>query len=272
MKVSQFFWRMVKDSKEYNPETSVDKIIIGNPEKDVKKALVTWICSQRAVEAAVSGGFDTIVTHEPTFWVHENEVAELEKLDDGSVMKQRGLNKKKLIEDNGITVVRIHDSWDLKPYYGMADSWSRFLGFQDKPVIITDNGFHRRHDIEPVPFKVLAQRIAEKTALVGEPMIQAIGDGDKIVSRICLAFGHTTDLQAATDMDCDVRIMADDGSLFWANIQCDVDADFPIIRVNHGTSEEPGVIMMTQYINENFPEIEAVHFPIRPYYRIVGNK
>lgn len=45
-----------------NPETTVDKIIIGNPEKEIKTVLVTWISDFRAIKAAVERGFDALIT------------------------------------------------------------------------------------------------------------------------------------------------------------------------------------------------------------------
>ena len=53
-------------------------------------------------------------------------------------------------------------------------------------------------------------------------------------------------------------------------IQCAVDMGYPVIRVNHGTSEEPGAKKIAEYINEHYAGITAGHFPHVPYVRMVG--
>lgn len=252
----------------YRPANTVDRIIIGDPGKPIRRVLTTWICSLRAVRAAIDGGYDAIITHEPTFYFHRDELENMNVLDDGSVIKQAGLEKKKLIECNGLAVIRIHDSWDVRPGWGMADAWVRTLGFGE-PVAAASDGFQRRYDIEPVTLETLARRVASKTAALGEPTVQAIGDLGMPVSKICIGPGYASTVQMAKEMGCDVNIMCDDGSLFWMDIQCAVDMGHPIIRVNHGTSEEPGAALIAQYVNEHYKGVHADHLPHKPYYSMV---
>jgi putative NIF3 family GTP cyclohydrolase 1 type 2 len=259
----------LRDSSNYKPQITVDTIIIGDAEKEIRTVLTTWICSMDAVQAAIDGGFDAIITHEPTFYFHRDEQENLASIEDASIMKQTGLRKKKLIEDSKLVVIRIHDSWDIRPYYGMADTWARILGFGE-PVAFASDGFQRRYDIEPIKLDDLAKRVASSTASLGEPLVQVIGDGGKIVSKVCFGPGYASTVQMGREMGCDVNIMCDDGSLFWMDIQCAVDMGYPIIRVNHGTSEEPGAAMIAKYINERLTGVQAIHFAHKPYYRMVG--
>ena len=55
-------------------DTTLDKIIIGDENKEVKKILVSWMSTLSCVEYAIENGFDMIITHECTFWIHENEL------------------------------------------------------------------------------------------------------------------------------------------------------------------------------------------------------
>ena len=48
------------------------------------------------------------------------------------------------------------------------------------------------------------------------------------------------------------------------------DMGHPVIRVNHGTSEEPGMMAMTDYVNENLPGVTAEHLPHGSCFRLVG--
>ncbi|NJD03121.1 MAG: hypothetical protein FIA99_11135 [Ruminiclostridium sp.] len=253
-----------------NPETTVDKIIIGNPEKEIKTVLVTWISDFRSIKAAVERGFDLLITHEPTFWTHSNEVNRLNSLEDRSFMKKAGMIKKKYIDESCLVIMRIHDIWDAFPEYGINYSWARFLGLGEKPAIISSDGYQLRYDIEPCTLDAFAGRIAGRTAELGEPMVQVIGEGSRIVSKIGLGAGYISTVPVALEMQCETSILCDDGSLYWSDIQCALDMDYPIIRVNHGTSEEPGIISLTRYLNENYPQIKAEHLPHSPYFRLIG--
>ena len=71
-------------------------------------------------------------------------------------------------------------------------------------------------------------------------------------------------------MGCDVSIVCDDGSCYWSEIQRAADGDHPVIRVNHGTSEEPGMVTLTQYVNDTFAGVTAEHLPHGSSFRLVG--
>jgi hypothetical protein len=44
-----------------------------------------------------------------------------------------------------------------------------------------------------------------------------------------------------------------------------------VIRVNHATSEEPGMMALAQYVNENLPGVTATHLPQGCRFRLVGS-
>jgi hypothetical protein len=58
----------------------------------------------------------------------------------------------------------------------------------------------------------------------------------------------------------------DDGS----DIQMAQDLGHAVIRVNHGTSEEPGMVTLTNYINENIVGLNAQHLPHGCTFRLIG--
>jgi len=116
----------------------------------------------------------------------------------------------------------------------------------------------------------LARRIAAKTATLGEPFVQVVGDGAREVSKVGIGTGCCCSIPAYLELGCDVSVVCDDGSTYWANLQCAADSDHPVIRVNHGTSEEPGMVTLTQYVNDNLPGVTAEHLPHGSSFRLVG--
>lgn len=247
------------------PERTVDRIIMGDPEKHIRKILVTWISSFDAVRIAVQRGFDMLITHEPTFWSHldEAEVTQASKI---------GRSKKRFIEEAGLVILRNHDVWDRMPEIGITWAWGRFLGLGSKPVDINAQGYQHRYDIHAVPLDTLARKIAKQTAILGDPVVQVIGDGSREVSKVAIGAGCICDPLISQEMGCDVSIVCDDGSRYWGNIQYALDSNHPIIRVNHGISEEPGMVTLTQYINDNLPGLSAEHLPYCAAHRLIGSQ
>ena len=247
-----------------DPERTVDRVIIGDPEKEVRRVLVTWIASFQAARAAVERGVDLLMTHEPTFWVHANE---LDHLEDSELARA----KREFIEQNGLVVLRNHDVWDRMPQVGIPWAWARFLGLGDEPAAIGAAGYQHRYDIPPVTLDELAARLAARTATIGETAVQVVGDASQRVSRVGIGTGCGCGIRAFREMGCDVSVVCDDGSCYWSVIQRAADAGHPVIRVNHGTSEEPGMATLTQYINDHLPGVQAQHLPHGSSFRLVGS-
>jgi putative NIF3 family GTP cyclohydrolase 1 type 2 len=246
-----------------DPAKTVDRIIIGDPEKEVRRVLVSWIASFQAVRAAIERGCDLLMTHEPTFWVHANELANLEKSEIAAA-------KRGFIEESGLVILRNHDVWDRVPEIGIPWAWAWFLGLRTPPVAVGANGYQHRYDIQPVPLDEFAARMAERTAAIGEPFIQVVGDGGQPVSKIGVGTGCGCDIRTFQAMGCDLSIVCDDGSCYWSVIQRAADEGHPVIRVNHGTSEEPGMASLTRYLNEHLPDLEAEHLLHGSSFRLVG--
>jgi putative NIF3 family GTP cyclohydrolase 1 type 2 len=257
---SQAFW--------IDPVHSVDKIIVGDPDKDVKRVLVSWLSSFNAIERAAGGGFDMLITHEPTFWVHADELDTIEKWDEG-LKRETAFKKKALIENSGLVVVRNHDVWDLMPKVGIPWAWAAFLGFGSKPAAMNQRTCHHRYDIEPITVDGLAAQIAEKTAVIGEPAIQVFGNGKAVVSKVGVGTGCGCEIEVFRSLGCDISIVCDDGSIYWRDIQWAEETNHPVIRVNHATSEEPGMITLAKYINDNIPGVYAEHLPYRTMMKVV---
>jgi hypothetical protein len=60
------------------------------------------------------------------------------------------------------------------------------------------------------------------------------------------------------------------GRTSWPTIQRGRDIGHPVIRVNHGTSEEYGMLTTTNCINENIDELRAGHLLHGSTFQLVG--
>ena len=251
-------------------ETTVDRIIVGDPQTDVSRLLVTWISSFSAVREAVRRGCQMLITHEPTFWVHANEVQTIEGWDPASLRGELAVRKRRFIEENDLVILRVHDAWDRMPEIGIPWAWARHLGLGEAPTAISECRYQHRYDIAPVRLDDFARRVAARTADLGEPAVQVTGAPDRRVSRVGIGTGCACDIETFQQMGCDVSIVCDDGTRYWGEIQLAADGEHPVIRVNHGTSEEPGMATLTAYVNEKLPGVSAEHLPHGASFRLVG--
>jgi putative NIF3 family GTP cyclohydrolase 1 type 2 len=261
----QHFYDNKPPASWVTPETTVDRVIIGDGDKKVSRILVTWMPSLQAVQAAIDGGYDMILAHEPTFYDHRDyrdNPKDMEK--DAMVMK-----KKRLIEESGLVIVRCHDFWDLHVGDGIPFAWAKFLGIEGEPVQIGGGTYMHRYDIAPTTVEELAKKIAGCTAKTGEPVIQVIGDGKLKVSKVGIGTGCATNPGVFQSMGCDVAVITDDGTAYWREIQRAADMGFPVIRVSHCASEDPGMETLAEYVKKHFG-VQADYYRNKALYRLVG--
>ena len=260
MKVKDILEYFLSQAQWVDRQTTADRILTGDPEKDVEYCLVTWMASLRALRCAVERDCPLLICHEPMFWGNQGDLP----TDDG------GKEKLQFALDNDLIVLRNHDCWDGWPAVGIPWAWAKFLGFDTATAITGPGRYQHRYDIDPICLDELAARIAGRCRDIGEPMVQVIGDGQTQVSRIGIGTGCGCNIDEYLDMGCDCSVVCDDGSCYWGKIQKAEDLNHPVIRVNHGTSEEPGMVSLTQYINDNLDGLQADYLPHECSFRLVG--
>ncbi|NLE45226.1 MAG: hypothetical protein GX620_10935 [Chloroflexi bacterium] len=241
-------------------QNTVDRIIIGDAEPDVDRCLVTWMPSLAALKVAVEEGYKLVVCHEPTFWEHWDRHPE---------ENPRAEAKLRFIADHGLTIMRNHDCWDRWPDIGIPWAWARFLDMPETPAAVGGDGYQHRYDLGAVTLDALASHIADRCASLGEPSVQVTGRATQSVSRVGLGTGCCCNIGTFIDMGCNCSVVCDDGSSYWRDVQMAEDLGHPVIRVNHGTSEEPGMVTLASYINECVPGLSAQYLPHICTYRLV---
>ena len=245
-----------------DPENTVDKIIIGNPDKEISKILVVWQPSLATVRYAADNGYDAIMTHEPTFYIHRDELSTLESLPGNSVKKKIALEKKRLIESADLVVIRNHDVWDRFPQKGIPWAWAALMGLEGIPDGVAWEGYQHAYAIQPTSAMQFALQMKDRLPRKGE--MQFFGVGEKTVSRIGIGTGYACDLEYYYGMGCDCVVVCDDSFLHWRDIAPAVDMGIPVIRVFHSTSEDPGISWLAEYMRHEFTDMETDYLPFDP--------
>ena len=241
---------------------TVDRIIVGDPETEVRRCSVTWIPSFAAIRAAVKQKADLLLVHEPTFWDHRDASPE---------SKPACSDKLRFILEHGLAIIRNHDCWDGWPEIGIPWTWARLLGLEGKPAVVGPHAYQQRYDIDPIAFGKFAAKVARRTATVGQPTVEAVGDPKKRVSKIGIGTGCYCNIFKFIEMGCDCCIVCDDGeNNYWRGVQYAEDIGVSVITVNHGTSEEPGMVALARYVKEHFKGVKVTHIPQGCRFRTVG--
>jgi putative NIF3 family GTP cyclohydrolase 1 type 2 len=248
-----------------------DNVICGDGERAAGRLLVTWQSTLASVRKAIDGGFGTLITHEPTYWGYsDSQERQLYFKDNPSdyVVAQEKLD---LLAESGLTVLRIHDTWDRFPEYGIPYAWAKFLGFDGKPYLIGNDGYMLCFDVPEHSAETWAYKLAEKTAALGDPLVQFIGEAGRPVRRIGVGTGCLSSPNDYLKLGCDLGVACDDGTLYWGDLACAVDLNYPVVRVNHRTSEEPGMASLAEYLRRELG-LDAEYFYEGCTYRLIGRK
>lgn len=263
MKVTAILEHFLSRVETIDRKTTVDRVIAGDPNADIDRCMVTWMPSFRALRQAVERGIRLVICHEPTFWSDGEE-----RPDEDADARA----KNTFIKQHGLIILRNHDAWDRWPGIGIPWAWARFLGLGPRPAAVARHGYQHRYDIAPVTLADFAADMAARCESIGEPQVQVVGDPGQTVSRIGIGTGSICVISDYREIGCDCSIVCDDGSCVWQGIQRAEDAGHAVIRVNHGTCEEPGMVTLTEYINSNLTGLVAEHLPHGNTLRLMGRR
>ena len=258
LKANELLKAVLSISPWVDCNNTVDKIIDGNPDKVLGKVLVVWRCSVETLNIAIREGYDGIIVHEPTYYFHENEAEELAALPDDSPKKETALLKQRMIRENDLVIIRIHDTWDAREEVGIAATWAKSLGLANCVFRAEPMDCERRYDINPTTAGALLETVKKAVSAYQLPLPVLYGDANQAVSRVGIGAGCIADIETYIKMGCDVGICCDDGTSYWQDISFAIDRKFPVIRVSHAAAEEAGIRIMANWIQDRFG-IEAVY-------------
>jgi putative NIF3 family GTP cyclohydrolase 1 type 2 len=257
--VQQFLVSLTK----LGPKT-VDRIIIGDPGTKVKKIGTCWMPYWETCKKAVASGVNVLVVHEPTFYTHwdlDENKEDYYKAPEFARTQYLELveEKKKWILENGLVIIRNHDTLDALKDRGIPFALGQFLGYSNDDII-RSRTYYNVYKIDKKPASVVAAAIAHKLKELGQPGVAFYGDPDWPVSSVGVGTGCICDPMYYADLQPDIFIAIDDTIRTWTQTTFARDSGQPLIVINHGTSEEMGTRMLNRIIQERFPDIETIHF------------
>jgi putative NIF3 family GTP cyclohydrolase 1 type 2 len=244
-------------------KTTVDTFKAGDPKTEVRGIAVSWMARTAALKSAHEQGLNVFITHEPTFWAHQEEPLAATETDRAE--------KEAWLAETGMVVIRCHDMLDQMPGFGIQDSWAAWLGWHGRPYEQMD-AFRRIYDLEPRPLEELARQVAEKTAPLGQSWVEYLGDPDRVVSQAGIGTGAIVGpmpmLAAFRYRGADVVLLTE--TTRWRDLAWAEDVGLPLLLIDHAVAEAPAMRALAEHLAEQFPDVPVKYVPSECPTRLAG--
>lgn len=232
---------------------SVDTIKAGDPEQIVQGIVTTFMATRAVIEQAHRLHANFIITHEPTYYNHEDRS---EGWENDPVFKA----KRQILMDTGITVWRFHDYWHTHQPDGIQVGFARLVGWET----YRDESEYGLYHIPPLPLRQLAVYLQTR---LNAPGLRVTGDLDMVCRHVVAMLGSPPSewlMPALRNPQVDTLLCGE--TVEWQVCEYARDANASgipkaVIVLGHQRSEEPGMAYLAEWLRQRVPIIPIYHIP-----------
>ena len=214
---------------------TVDTFKAGDPDTPVTGIATTMMATYDVLRRAAASGKNLIITHEPTFYNHEDKTSDFEKENDAVLA-----TKLSFIAEHHLVVWRFHDHWHARRPDGIQTGVIRALGWEKFQNPNNDHLF-------VVPETTLEQLAADIRQRLGIRTLRVVGDPSIRVTKLALNPGYPGfPSERHTLQRDDVQVLVMGEGLEWETIEYGADAaaegkQKALIILGHIPSEQAGM-------------------------------
>ncbi len=227
---------------------TVDRIVAGRPEAPVRGIATTMMATLAVLQRAVREGRNLVVTHEPTFYSHQDTT---EPLAADPTYKA----KQQFIARHDLVVFHFHDHWHRMQPDGIATGMARALGWTAHAESISPPRF-------TLPATTLGDLVADMTKKLGVRSMRVVGDPGLPVRRVAASWGYASLMprliEVASRPDVDVVVVGETREWELVEyVQDQIAAGLPkaLIVINHVVSEQAGMEYCAEWLRPIVPEV-----------------
>lgn len=240
-------------------EGGVDRFIAGSPDMAVTGIATTMMATFDALKAAVAQKLNLVITHEPTYWSHQDR---LDQLQDDPLYRR----KLAYIQEHQLIVYHFHDHWHGKrPVDGINYGMARKMGWTGAMDAVNN----RQYRIAPTTLSGLMH--AFQTRLKNRTL-RAVGDPQMPVSKVVVSWGYSSNFPGIPFLDSDADVLvigeAQDWDLIaYAQDQIAAGRKKGLIILGHVLSEQWGMEYCADWLKTFVHEIPVRFLPlVEPYW------
>jgi len=239
-------------------QQTVDTFKAGNPDAQVKGIAVTMMATLDVLQRAAAAGQNLIITHEPTFFNHQDKPDDLDQKDNDPVLAA----KHAFIEEHGLVIWRFHDHWHRMRRDGIELGMAHALGwekFQD-----SSNQY-----LFAIPETDLEHLASDLKSLLKIRIMRVVGDPKLKVDKVALvpgASGFAKETRALEISDVQVLITGEPRE--WETVEYVADAvtegkPKALIILGHIPSEQAGMEECVRCLKTFVSEVPIEFVPAR---------
>jgi putative NIF3 family GTP cyclohydrolase 1 type 2 len=214
---------------------TVDTFKAGDPDTPVTGIAVTMMATYDVLERAAAAGDNLIITHEPTFYGHLDQTADLARENDAVLA-----TKQAFIDKHHLVVWRFHDHWHARTPDGIQTGMIRALGWEKFKNPANNHLF-------VIPETTLDSLASSIKQSLGIHTLRVVGDPAMRVTKLALNPGYPGfpgERHMLQRDDVEVLVMGE--GLEWETIEYGADAAAEgkhkaLIVLGHIPSEQAGM-------------------------------
>lgn len=228
-------------------EPTVDNIVAGSADTPVKGIATTMMATLDVMKRAASSGKNMVITHEPTFYSHQDTI---DQLKDDPVYRF----KSEFIREHNMVVFRFHDHWHRRSPDGIALGMARELGWEK----YADPGNLRAFTIPPT---TLARLAKDMEARLKARTMRVLGDPQLSIKRVNASWGYISQfpgITLAARADTDLFVCGETRE--WEVVEYVQDMigsgrKKALIVLGHVVSEQSGMKYCAEWLKTFLPEV-----------------
>ncbi|HWZ26611.1 MAG TPA: Nif3-like dinuclear metal center hexameric protein [Verrucomicrobiae bacterium] len=235
---------------------TVDTFKAGDPETKVTGIALTMMATFDVLQRAAASGANLVITHEPTFYNHLDDLKEIPQKENDPVLAE----KLAFIKEHHLVVWRFHDHWHRRTPDGIEAGMVRALGwesFQDK----------QNQYLFTIPETTLDKLAAELKTRLELHTMRVVGDPQMKITRVALspgAAGMQREIGALENPDIQLLITGE--SREWETVEYAADAvsekkNKALIVLGHIPSEQAGMEECTRWLKTFVSEVPVKFVP-----------
>ena len=241
-------------------EQTVDRIIAGDPETQVKGIATTMMATLDVVQRAAAAGKNMVITHEPTFYSHPDTIDQL--TNDATYRF-----KLDFLQSHNLVSFHFHDHWHARRPDGIAVGMARELGWEKN----ADPENPRLFSFAPVPLARFAQDIEARLKI---RTMRVVGDPALPVRRAIASWGNVSQFPGIPLLarpDIDVLIVGETRE--WELVEYAQDTiasgrKKALLVLGHVVSEQAGMKYCAEWLKQFVTEVPVEFIPAaEPFWR-----
>jgi putative NIF3 family GTP cyclohydrolase 1 type 2 len=236
---------------------TVDTFKAGDPNTPVTGIAVTMMATLDVIQRAAASGKNLVITHEPTFYSHQDKTGELEQQNDAVLAE-----KQAFIRDHHMVVWRFHDHWHRRKPDGIQFGMAHALGWEKFQNPSNAHLF----TIPETTLEGLATSVKHKLDIVA---LRVVGDPNMKLTKVAMlpgAGGSAGQIRMLERDDVEALLIGEVPE--WETVEYAADAATEhkhkaLLLLTHIPSEQAGMEECTRWLKTFVSEVPVEFVPAR---------